>query len=186
MPPERIRFQGDPIPGESGSGREPEIPLNRNVPATSVEMLPPQGDETGGRDNPEPEAPPAQQRRRPSAAPPPDDDPEDEAAAPAYSRENIGARVGLDIDQQAAAGKAERDFDTEDCKACLFPTNVKLQHAGLMHEWAPGLHLVPVSIAGADRKGMHWWLKRNKVRHAGAGTVENPRKPEGEAEPDDE
>jgi len=100
-----------------------------------------------------------------------DGDDEGEAALPKYSRENQGPRVGADpadvAAEMARVGDLERNLDTEQVVPCLFPRAVKLQDRGLMHSWEAGVHMVPVSIAGATPKDRHWWFKHNGVRHAG-------------------
>lgn len=170
---DRIRFPTDPAIQETGSGQAPQIPLNPAIAKTTVEML--------NEDKPE-EKPATKAARKP---PPSDDDDEntEEESAPEYAREQVGARIGLPLEASQAASDVEQQLDTEDCVPCLFPTHVKLQDAGIMHTWAPGLHVVPVSLAGipGDKsKPMHWWLRRNKVRRAATQTIPNPNaKPEG-------
>lgn len=100
----------------------------------------------------------------------------DEDAAPEYKREDQGPRVGADPEdaakQMAAVGDLKKQLDGEDLVPCIFIKPVHLQDKGLMHHWAPGVHMVPVSLAGGkDTNGVqhktHWWLKDNKVRRAG-------------------
>lgn len=144
MAQERIRFQGDPEPMETGSGKGAEIPLDKRVRPTQVEML----NQKGGED---------------------DDygDNEEEGQAPNYTRENIGPRIGNPVEEAQKVAALEQELDKNDVVPCLFPTKVQLQDKGLMHTWAPGVHMVPVDLAGDKPKEMHWWLKRNRVRHAG-------------------
>jgi hypothetical protein len=157
---ERIKFPGDPVIKETGSGKGAEIPLSPNVQGTSVEML--------NRETPAANKPGKQPR--PSQSDDDDDNADivdQDEGAPEYSRERIGARIGEPVDAAQASGEVEKQLDTEDCVPMLFPCHVKLQDAGIMHSWAPGVHLVPISLAGATPKERHWWLKNNKVRHAG-------------------
>jgi hypothetical protein len=166
---ERVRFPGDPAIQETGTGKGPDIPLSPNVAPASVQML----DQDKAEDAPEP-------RKKTTPQLEGDDDQQDEIDedAPAYAREQVGARIGLPLEASQAAAEVETQLDTEDCVPCLFPTNVKLQDAGIMHTWAPGMHLVPISLAGVPgdkSKPMHWWLVRNKVRRAAKQTVQNPK-----------
>lgn len=172
---DRIKFPGDPTIPETGTGQEPQIPLNKAIPPTTVEMLDPDKD----RKEPLPVASKGKQQRAMVIDDDAEGDEEDET--PEYSREQIGARIGLDVQSQQAVAEVEQQLDTEDCVPMLFPTNVKLQDAGIMHSWAPGMHMVPISLAGipGDKtKPMHWWLRRNSVRRAAKQTVPNPRAPQ--------
>lgn len=84
-----------------------------------------------------------------------------------YRREDISAHVGsANINVNTVEALMEEQ-DHEDHVPLLFPKEVRLQAEGIMHVWGPGVHLVPVSIAGATPKDMHWYLKHNKVRRAG-------------------
>lgn len=139
MAQERIRFKGDPEVQETGSGAAPQIPLNKNVQATSVEMLNDEDDVDNG----------------------------DDEAGPSYRRERLGARIGLPLEEASKVEEVEQELDTSDVVQCMFPKPVKLQHAGLWHEFGAGVHLVPTALAGRTKDDMHWWLKRNKVRRMG-------------------
>lgn len=101
---------------------------------------------------------------------PADEDELDEVAAPKYERENLGPRVGEEVGKAnsatAAAALADQ-LDTEDVVPLIFSKKVNLQDQGLMHHWDPGIHLVPISLAGKSSKEMHWWLRHNGVRRAG-------------------
>ena len=163
---ERVRFPGDPIPGETGEpGKQPAIPLEARVAPVSVEML----------DKPKEEEPPqANFRPKPKTKLPVSDDDEDGEEdedledGPSYARERIGARIGQTPDETKQVAQIEEALDKDDVVPCMFQREVRLNHEGLMHTWAPGVHLVPVAIAGRTMKGRHWWLKHNKVRHTGA------------------
>jgi hypothetical protein len=99
-----------------------------------------------------------------------EEDEVDEAESPEYSRETIGPRVGEEVGKaNSAEGAAalEQKLDTEDVVPLIFSRAVNLQDKGLMHHWAPGIHMVPISLAGTDKKTMHWWLRHNGVRRAG-------------------
>lgn len=99
-----------------------------------------------------------------------DDDDGEAVEAPKYSRETLGPRVGEEVGKMNSATEAAElaeQLDTEDVVPLLFPKKVNLQDSGLMHHWDPGVHLVPISLAGKDKKSMHWWLKHNGVRRAG-------------------
>lgn len=154
----RVKFPGDPVIQETGTGQAPQMPLNRNVAQTSVEML---NKTQRGAANQEAD----------------DDEDQDEAdLVPEYSRERIGARIGEPLEQAQAVDAIEHQLDEEDDQVpLLFPVKVKLQDKGIMHEWAQGVHMVPISLAGKDKKSMHWWLKSNGVRRAGAPQP-NPNK----------
>jgi hypothetical protein len=91
---------------------------------------------------------------------------EEEATPPDYKREEIGARIGEDITSRGDVQKLSAELDEEDTVPLIFAKEVRLQDRGLMHTWKPGIHMVPVSIAGAGPKEMHWWLKHNKVKRA--------------------
>jgi hypothetical protein len=168
MAQERIRFAGDPIPGESGSGAEPQIPLDKRVRPTEVEMLN-KGDED--------DKPKSFQKNARGRAAPIEDDDEDEdeldEATPGYERERIGARIGQTMEEAQGVVEVERALEEDDVVPMVFPIPVHLQDKGLMHHWQPGVHLVPVSIAGNSNKERHFWLKANKVRHAGK-RIPNP------------
>jgi hypothetical protein len=103
-----------------------------------------------------------------------DEDEEDDEAEPLpeYKREEIGPRIGDPLEAGKEVEAVKEQLDTDDMVPLLFPHKVSLQDKGIMHHWAAGVHLVPVSLAGADKKGMHWWLKHNRVRRAGS-TVPN-------------
>src|SRR5581483_2749378 len=160
---ERVRFAGDPVPQETGvPGSQPNIPLSSSVPATSVEMLNKDEDDAE-------EATLKDFRKAPKASKVDDDDEheEDEEAGPAYARERIGARIGLPLEEAQQVTAVEQKLEADDVVPCMFQKEVRLQDGGLMHIWSPGVHLVPVAIAGRTPKERHWWLKHNKVRHTG-------------------
>lgn len=177
---ERVRFPGDPKIAETGSGQEPQIPLNRAVPPTTVEMLQPDEDD---------ELPAPPPRRVKGNIPPPDPEDEDESmdeeddGGPAYSRERIGSRIGEGgPEAMAAIETVEKQLDTEDYVPCIFPKTIKLQDKGIMHEFGPGVHMVPVSLAGSKPSEMHWWLKAHKVKRTQRNPIPNPNKAD---EPED-
>lgn len=172
MATERVRFKGDPIPGETGvPGSEPQIPLNRTVAPISEQKLVPDDDS----DDEELDAKEAKRRaaaarnkQRDIEASDDDDDEDEPDELPAYQRERIGSRIGEPMDQAKTIDEVEQQLDNDDVVPLLFPHQVRVQHQGIMHIWEAGVHLVPVSLAGRDKKSMHWYLKHNKVRRAGA------------------
>jgi hypothetical protein len=183
---ERVHFPGDPIPRETGTGAAPTIPLNQAVQGTTVEMI--------DNDNAPEEQAAAVPRRRVTGKPgklsfEKDEAPAEEAEeekddfeddgvdeeAPTYARESIGARIGQSMEETKGVSEVIETLDSDDVVPLLFPKKVSLQDKGLMHHWEPGVHLVPVSIAGETPKGMHWWLKDNRVRRAGK-RMSNPNK----------
>lgn len=162
---ERIRFAGDPVPAETGvPGSQPQSPLGATVAPVTEEKLPAPGEESK-------EAPKADFRPKPrrSAAVDEDDedDIEDEQDGPSYSQERIGSRIGIPVEEQKKVEEVEEELDNDDLIPCMFQREVRLQDKGLMHIWGPGVHNVPVSIAGRTMKERHWYLKHHKVRHVG-------------------
>lgn len=101
-----------------------------------------------------------------------DDEEDGEAPAPDYKREEIGARVGEEIESRQDAAKLAESLDEEETVALIFSKPVKMQDRGLMHHWGPGVHLVPKSVAFDAKGKLHWWLRSCKVRRAA-----DPRKP---------
>jgi hypothetical protein len=183
---ERIRFPGDPVPRETGSGQAPATPLNQHVAQTTVEML----DQT--EEPAEEEIKSWDQARGVDKRPVPrravekklakaqeeaakveeveQDDFEDDGIdeeGPEYARESIGARIGQSMEETKGVQDVIETLESDDVVPLLFPKKVSLQDKGLMHHWGPGVHLVPVSLAGETPKAMHWWLKDNRVRRAG-------------------
>jgi hypothetical protein len=141
----QTRFKGDPVPQETGSGKGPDIPLEKRVQPTTVEMLNQQGEDN-------------------------DDDESDELDDTTnYTRERIGARIGQPLEEASKIEEVEQALDADDVVPLLFQKPVNLQDQGIMHHWSPGVHLVPVSLAGdkAEKLPMHWWLKHNKCKYAG-------------------
>jgi hypothetical protein len=141
----RVQFSGDPKEQETGTGRGPDIPLSQTVQPTSVEML-------GAGD------PDAEQEL------------DEEEVKPKYERERIGSRIGLPVEGESAVDDVEHQLDTEDVVPMMFSREVRVQDKGLLHTWGPGVHMVPMSLAGDPRdknKPMHWYLKRHKVRRVG-------------------
>lgn len=170
MTQERIRFAGDPIVGESGSGAEPQIPLDKRVRPTEVEML-----NKKEEDTPKDFRAANKGRRAQVVEDAEDEDEIEDEEAPGYDRERVGARIGQPLEEAQSVVEVERRLDEDDVIPMVFPTAVNLNHEGLMHHWQPGVHLVPVSIAGEVPKQRHWWLKHNRVRHAGK-RIANPAK----------
>lgn len=170
---ERIKFAGDPTPGESGSGQAPQIPLNMTVPPVSVEMLDKKGEGKAQENIAFNKKAPKQQ-----VVDDEDDDEEDDdlVEGPDYDRERIGARIGEGGPEATKdIEKVEEQLDTEEVVPCLFPKAVKVQDKGLMHTFAAGVHLVPVSLAGRTKKEMHWYLKAHGVRRTQKDPMPNPR-----------
>jgi hypothetical protein len=160
---ERVRFAGDPTIMETGTGAEPQIPLSKTIPPVSVEMLPKEK---------------AKADTRRAAAPSQDDDDDDliETVGPEYKRESIGARIGEGGPEATIAlQEVEQTLDDEDVVPCLFPTKVSVQDKGLMHHFGPGVHLVPVSLAGRTKKDMHWYLRAHKVRRTQRDPIPRPQ-----------
>ena len=176
---ERVKFAGDPVPGETGvPGSQPTIPLSGTVAPTSVEMLDKEDEEEktkNFRPKPSPKGADISD----------DDDDEEDEAGPAYSRERIGARIGQPVEEAQQVASVEETLDADDVVPCMFQRKVMLQDQGIMHTWEPGVHLVPVALAGRTMKERHWWLKRHKVRHTGP-VQKNPAKDEQLASADDE
>lgn len=88
----------------------------------------------------------------------------EDAEGPTYRQEELGPRVGdhaLNVAEAKNVEELKEQLEGEDLQPLLFPVKVTLQDKGLMHHWAPGVHLVPLSLS------KHWWLKHNKVRKAG-------------------
>jgi hypothetical protein len=164
---ERIKFAGDPQIMETGTGAEPQIPLSKTIPPVSVEMLPKDKAKTD-----KPEA-----RRAPTPAPDDDDDDDlPDTAGPEYKRESIGARIGEGGPEATIAlQEVEQTLDTEDVVPCLFPVKVSVQDKGLMHHFGPGVHLVPISLAGRTKKDMHWYLRAHKVRRTQRDPIPRPQ-----------
>lgn len=183
-----VKFAGDPTPGKTvqpvagqDSTERPAIPLDSPVAGTTVEML------SNGQDagDDEPEKASVERRRRPShdeaqakqdaavkATFDPDTNDEDEeetTGGPAYNRETIGSRIGLPPEEANKVENVIEQLETEDMVPMMFQKKVMLNDRGLMHTWEPGLHLVPISLAGKDKKDKryHWYLRAHKVRHAG-------------------
>jgi hypothetical protein len=175
MTQERIRFAGDPIVGESGSGAEPQIPLDKTIRPTKVEMLNKKGEDDEDEEDDKPKSFQKNARGRTPVVEEDDDDDEDELdeETPGYERERIGARIGQTMEDAQSVVEVERELEADDVVPMVFPIPVHLQDKGLMHHWQPGVHLVPVSIAGNSNKERHFWLKANKVRHAGK-RIPNP------------
>lgn len=163
---DRIKFAGDPEIKETGSGQEPQIPLPKSVAPTSVEML----NQEPEKERPKPDFSKNAQRRAAAIAEENnDDEDEDEVeAGPTYSREHIAARIGEPLEEAQSIAAVEAQLNDDDVVPLLFPAPVKLQDKGIMHNWATGVHLVPVSLAGRSKKEMHWWLRHNGVRRAGS------------------
>ncbi len=168
---ERVRFPGDPEIRETGTGQGPDIPLPKTVAPTSVEMLNQSDDEdhaqTASRKGK------VRSGRKPVDVEPDEEDDDADEGGPSYQRENIGARVGLPLEESQKALAIAEALDKDDVVACLFPREVRLQDAGIMHVWAPGTHMVPVAIAGRTPKERHWWLKHHRVKHVGK-PMKNP------------
>lgn len=166
---ERVKFPGDPTPGSTvppGGKENPNIPLTASVQGTTETLLTPSGgeDEEAGKLK--------DFRSKPSK--PSDDIDEDDLGAdddagPSYNRERLGARVGMPVEESMKVEAYEKNLDKEDVVPCMFRTPVHLNHEGLMHHWAPGVQLVPLSIAGAKNTEhkMHWWLRHNGVKRTG-------------------
>lgn len=171
---DRVRFPGDPKVGETGEpGATPKIPLSTTVAPITQELLNQNGDDK--------EAEATMKDFRPKGKKDRDDDDEDdlseEAEALVYSREKIGARIGTPVEEAAKVDGYEKALDKEAVVPCMFRTPVHLNHEGLMHHWQPGVHLVPLSIAGdkkSDQK-MHWWLRHNRTKRTGPPQV-NPKR----------
>lgn len=162
---ERIKFAGDPEIRETGAGdgKGPQIPLSGGVAPIKEERL---------------DAKSADMKdvRRKAASPSfEDDDNEDEVEAPAYSRENIGPRIGDTPGDTSEITAVEEQLDNDDLVPLIFSKPLKLQDKGIMHSWEAGLHMVPISLAGSSKKDMHWYLRHNGVRRGG-GVTPNPGK----------
>lgn len=116
----------------------------------------------------DPIRPVVEEKVKPKAADNPASEIEDDAASPPkYTREDIGPRIGDPIEAGKEVAAIKEKLDADDVVPLLFPHKVSLQDKGLMHHWEPGVHLVPVSLAGIDKRSMHWWLAHNGVRRAG-------------------
>ncbi len=124
-----------------------------------------------GSDDP---IPPTRQERLTAPEPEEEEDPAEEVAPPEYKREPVGPRIGDPANAIAEARAVEEELDGEDLVPLLFPHRVKIQDRGIMHTWGAGIHLVPISLAGKDSKGMHWYLKHHRVRRAG-NSVPSPK-----------
>jgi hypothetical protein len=175
MATERIRFPGDPVPGETGDpNSKPNIPLSASVQGVTQELL--------NKKDKEAEQPKDFRPKKALKDSDDEDDISEETEGPAYERERIGARIGVPVEEAAKVEVYEKALDTEQVVPCIFRSTVHLNHAGLMHHWNPGVHLVPLSIAGDKEAGqkMHWWLRHNRVKRTGAPQA-NPR-----LQPDDE
>ncbi len=175
---ERIKFPGDPEIKETGSGQAPQIPLNPTVAPTSVEMLDKDGKEKPSEN--------VDFHRRPSSknAPIEDDDDDDDDiddVGPNYARERIGSRIGEPLEATQNVIQVEKTLDEEDVVPLLFPTKVSVQDKGLMHHFEPGVHLVPVSLAGLTKKDMHWYLKANGVKRTQRDPIPNPKRVDEDA-----
>lgn len=163
---ERIRFAGDPVPAETGApGSQPNIPLSATVAPITEEKLPLPGEEKK-------EEPRATFKPNPGRRPvdPSDEDDEDDEITeqgPTYTQERIGARIGIPLEEQKKVEEVEEELDNDDIVPCMFQHEVRVQDKGLMHIWGPGVHNVPVSLAGRTMKERHWYLKQHKVRHVG-------------------
>lgn len=170
---ERVRFAGDPVPGETGEpGAKAKIPLNPTVAPITQELL--------NQDDDDKEAEAEMKDFRPKTKKADKDDDDDdlseEAEALVYNRERIGARIGTPVEESVKVEVYEKALDKEAVVPCMFRSPVHLNHEGLMHHWQPGVHLVPLSIAG-DKKSkmkMHWWLRHNNVKRTGAPQA-NPK-----------
>ena len=84
------------------------------------------------------------------------EDDEEEPPAPQYRREDVGARIGQELSERLDVGKVADDLDEEETVPLIFAKEVRLQDKGIMHVWGPGIHMVPLSIAGETSKKMHW------------------------------
>lgn len=170
---ERIKFPGDPVPRETGvPGSTPNIPLTGGVSPTTVEMLDQENQtEDGG------EIDPKNFRRPPRDGDDYNDEADDALEEVDYSRESIGARIGQNLEETQATAALERQLDVDDVVPCILRKAVNLQDKGLMHHWGPGVHLIPVSLAGDKKSGakMHFWLRHNGVKRTGARQT-NPNK----------
>lgn len=96
-----------------------------------------------------------------------DNDDDEDEITPEYKQEEIGPRIGDPVEAAQAVQETKERLESDDVVPLLFPKPVQLQDKGIMHKWGIGVHLVPVEIAGRDKKGMHWWLKHNGVRRTG-------------------
>lgn len=171
-----VRFRGDPVPGETGQpGAQPKIPLNAPVQGVTEELL--------NREESEAEQPKDFKPKSGKASTVVDDDDDiksdDDQEGPGYERNRLGAQIGLPPEEAIKAEAVEKELDKQSVVPCIFKRQVKLNHEGLVHIWQPGVHLVPISLAGvkgtADpRKRMHWWLRDNGVKRTGAAQT-NPR-----------
>jgi hypothetical protein len=182
---ERVKFPGDPDIKETGTGQGPDIPLSKTVAPTTVEMLNQKGDDEDDETSPKPTKGKLSRGRKPADPSEDEDDEDDQDDGPNYSRENIGARVGLPLEEMQQASLVESELDKDDVVACLFPRQVRLQDKGIMHTWEAGTHMVPVAIAGRVPKDRHWWLKHHKVKHVGK-PMKNPDADSGRVEDDEE
>ena len=172
---ERVHFPGDPQVGSSvpqGGKENPQIPLTQSVQRTTQELIDHSADNEEA--NKAKDFRPVKGKGKVEED---DDDMSDSVQeGPEYNRERIGARIGQPIEEAAKIEEYERELDQELVVPCMFQTPVHLNHGGLMHHWQPGVHLVPLSIAGNKEKGpkMHWWLRQNKVKRSGP-PQKNPR-----------
>jgi hypothetical protein len=183
---ERVKFPGDPEIKETGTGQGPDIPLSRTIAPTTVEML----DQKKGDDEDQEETRSVakgklSRAQKPAATDDDSEDDDDNDDGPGYSRENIGARIGLPLEEMQRVNAAASELDQDDVVACLFPHKVMLQDKGIMHSWEAGTHLVPVSIAGRTPKERHFYLKHHKVKHVGK-PMKNPDADSGRVEEDED
>jgi hypothetical protein len=164
------RFPGDPVIPETGvgDGKAAPVPLTMTQQRVTEELLNQDGDKDP---KPEAELQPRRGQRAAAVQDDIDDDDLDEAdeTAPKYAREQVGSRIGLPLDEANAVNQIEERLDQEDVVPCLFQKEVRVQDKGLMHTWGPGIHLVPVSLAGdgTKEKPMHFYLRANRVKRTG-------------------
>lgn len=193
-----VKFASDPEIKETGAGdgKAAAIPLSGSSGGTQVEMLSNGQDEGGDAEEERPiprrQARPSNdeaQRRQDAAVDATfgdtaaDEFADEEGGGPEYKRENIGARVGLPVDEANKIEDIQEQLDTEDRVPMMFQKEVRLNDRGFMHIWAPGLHLVPVSIAGESKKDkrMHFYLRHHGVRHAGPVVRSQPKQDDAAA-----
>lgn len=164
------RFAGDPVIPETGvgDGKAAPVPLTSSQQRVTEELL-----------NKADEQPELQPRRGQRAAAQESDDADDfdetDEAAPKYVREQVGSRIGLPLDEANAVNQIEEQLDHEDVVPCMFQKEVRVQDKGLMHIWGPGLHMVPISLAGDGTKEhpMHFYLRHNRVKRTGKAQPRN-------------
>jgi hypothetical protein len=161
------RFAGDPVIKETGvgDGKAAPAPLTVSQQRTTVEMLNQDGDQD--------DVSGAELRRKPSGGTASDDESDDldeaDELAPSYSRERIGSRIGLPPEEANSVEVVENELDHEMVVPCMFQKEVRVNDRGLAHVWGPGIHLVPVSLAGDGTKAhqMHFYLRAHRVKRTG-------------------